>query len=83
MGRHTIVVCRALSCRLMGSDAIRAHLRQRLSIGPGETSADGSITWLEADCLGACSTAPAALIDGWLHESLTIDGLDTILEALH
>ena len=82
LGRHTIVVCRSLSCRLMGSDAVRAHLVERLSIGPGETTADGSITWLEADCLGSCSTAPAVLVDGWLHESLTLARLDTILESL-
>ena len=31
---------------------------------PGETTADGKLSLLTARCFGACSLAPAAIVDG-------------------
>ena len=42
---------------------IWAHFR----IGWGETSADGAVTIDPVYCLGLCSVAPAALVDGEPH----------------
>ena len=37
---------------------------RQLGIGPKETTADGKVSLLTARCLGACSLAPAAIVDG-------------------
>jgi bidirectional [NiFe] hydrogenase diaphorase subunit len=37
---------------------------------------------LKARCLGACSLAPAVVIDGEVHGKATPAGLKTLLEAL-
>lgn len=81
-GEHVIAVCRSLPCRLMGAVEVLDHLRERLSIGPGETTDDGRFSVVEVECLGACHTAPAMLLDGELHDSLTRERLDQLLGRL-
>lgn len=63
-GRHVLKLCRAESCQSMGSDAVAASLQALLGAGIGETSADGAVTIEAAYCLGLCSCAPAAMLDG-------------------
>jgi formate dehydrogenase subunit gamma len=63
-GRHVLKLCRAESCQSMGSDAISASLQALLGAGMGETSSDGAVTIEAVYCLGLCSCAPAALLDG-------------------
>ena len=81
VGRHLIQLCRTLSCELRGSLDIRAALKQRLGIGPGQTTADGRFTLVEVECLGACGTAPAMMVGETYYENLTAAGLDAILAA--
>ncbi|MCB1161807.1 MAG: NADH-quinone oxidoreductase subunit NuoE [Candidatus Krumholzibacteriia bacterium] len=82
VGKHLIQLCRTLSCELRGSLDIRAHLKARLGIGPGETSADGRFTLVEVECLGACGTAPAMMVGEDYHENLTSERVDAILSEL-
>jgi len=80
VGKHVIMVCDSVSCWITGEELISAHLRRRLGVEPGGTSADGAFTLLPAGCLGACDTGPAMLVDGELFDKLTPDRADEILE---
>ncbi len=82
VGRHKISVCTNISCMLCGSDDVVAHLKDRLGIGLGQTTADGKITLKEVECLGACGGAPMFQIGRVYHENLTPEKIDTILESL-
>src|SRR5262249_60311976 len=42
-GRHIVAVCHNLSCHLAGAPKIIAHLKQKLGVDPGETTADGPV----------------------------------------
>ena len=79
VGRHVILICDSVSCWTMGYDAIREHLKAKLRVGLGETSADGRFTLLPASCLGACDLAPAMMIDEELYGNLTPPKVDEIL----
>jgi NADH-quinone oxidoreductase subunit E len=81
-GRCRIQVCRTLSCRYMGAEEVIDCLREHLSIDLGEVTADGRFALEDVDCLGSCSTAPAMLVDGHLHQSLTREYLAHLLETL-
>jgi NADH-quinone oxidoreductase subunit E len=81
-GKYLIQVCRSLSCELCGSDKITEHLKQKLNIEIGETTADKKFTLIELECLGSCGTAPAALVNEVLHENLTAQKLDEALDQL-
>ena len=63
-GRHVLKLCRAESCQSMGSEGIAASLQTLLGAEMGETSADGAVTIEAVYCLGLCSCAPAAMLDG-------------------
>ena len=82
VGRHKVCVCTNISCMLRGSDQVVSHLKQRLGVGPGETTDDGRVTVKEVECLGACVGAPMMQVDKEYHENLTPERIDEILDGL-
>ena len=81
-GRHRIRVCTNVSCMLRGAEAVVSYLKEQLGIKVGETSPDGRITLLEAECLGACGGAPMLVCGNQYFENLTTDKLDSLLDQL-
>ena len=79
VGKHVILICDSVSCWIMGYEKILDHLKKRLGIEPGETSADGLFTLLLVACIGACDRAPAMIIDKKLYGDLDEDRIDEIL----
>ena len=79
-GRHAVKLCRAEACQAMGSDRLHAEILSRLGTGWHGTTADGNATVEPVYCLGLCSVAPAAMVDGKIHGRLTEDRLTTIIE---
>ena len=82
VGRRIIVVCDSISCHLCGCDRIVEHIKKRLGIGMGETTADGEYTLLPVVCLGNCDQAPSIMIDEQTYNRVTPEKLDEILEQL-
>ncbi len=81
-GKYHIKICRSLSCTLCGQAMLYRHLREKLGIKAGETTADGRFTIERVECLGSCGTAPAMQINDIYYEELNTLKLDTILENL-
>lgn len=82
VGKYVIGVCQSIACEVCGHRAILDHLRKKLDIEPHETTNDGKFTLLTMECLGACDLAPVALVNEKLHENLSIQKVDQILESL-
>jgi NADH-quinone oxidoreductase subunit E len=82
IGRWHIQACRNVSCSLCGAERIIAHLRTRLGIGPGQTTADGRFTLSTVECVAACGSAPVVLINDTYHERVSPDQLDALIESL-
>ena len=81
-GRHVIAVCHNLSCHLAGAREVLAHLKARLRIEVGATTADGRITLQSVECLCACEAAPMAQVNDRYELNLTREKVDRILELL-
>lgn len=79
-GKHHVKVCRAEACQAVGGSAIGAALLRRFGIDWNGTSADGRVTVSPVYCLGLCSVAPAAMIDGQLKGRVAADSLIAELE---
>ena len=79
VGKHVILVCDSVSCWVMGYDKILQHLKTRLAIELGETSAEGKFTLLPVACIGACDEAPAIIIDNKVYGNLDESKIDDIL----
>lgn len=80
VGRHVILVCDSVSCYVMGYEEIIAYLKDKLSIGYGETTEDDRFTLLSVPCLGNCDHAPVLMIGEDMHQDLTPEKLEKILE---
>lgn len=65
-----VQVCKTLSCKLCGSDAILEHLKNR------------DINIIHTECLGSCSTAPVMQINDIYYENLSPEKVDAILKEL-
>lgn len=81
-GKHTIWVCRTLSCELMGAKTIQEHLEHKLGCHAGETTADGTFTVKKAECLAACGYGPMVQIDDRFYENLTVEKLDDLIDRI-
>lgn len=82
-GRCKLTLCTNLPCALSGANRAAEHLKQRLGIGFGETTADGQFTLKEGECLGACGDAPVLLVNNKRMESfMSNERLDALLEDL-
>ena len=81
-GKYLIAVCRSLTCELCGSNDLTASLKAKLGVEPGQTTRDGRYTLIEIECLGSCGTAPVALINQVLHESISPDQIGVAIDAL-
>ncbi len=69
-GRHVLKLCRAEACQAMGGDALADRVKALLGIDFHQTTGDGSVTLEPVYCLGLCSCAPAAMLDGAVHGRL-------------
>ncbi len=81
-GKYLIMVCQSISCQLMGHTRLLDKIKQKLGIDVGQTTDDNKFTLMTAECLGSCDTAPCALINETLIESLTPDNIERVLDSL-
>lgn len=79
-GKYLFEVCHTGPCMLNGSDNIIDYIKERLSIGVGETTADGMFTLKTVECLGACGYAPMMQLGKHYREHLTKEKVDQIIE---
>jgi len=81
LGRRRVWVCRSISCALRGGEDLLEYLCEKLGVRPGETTGDGRVTLEFAECLGACESAPAMLVDDTLYGNLTKEKIDELVES--
>lgn len=82
VGKYVLEVCQTGPCMLSGSDQIINHIKNKLGIKEGETTADGLFTLKPAECLGACGYAPMMQLGKHYREHLSIEKVDAIIEEL-
>jgi bidirectional [NiFe] hydrogenase diaphorase subunit len=81
-GEHTCVVCTGTACYINGASEILSAIRANLGIKPKETTEDGKVSLLTARCLGACSLAPAVIVDNEVEGRVDAAAFSARLERL-
>jgi NADH-quinone oxidoreductase subunit E len=82
-GKYKLTICTCLPCGLQGSLAAADHLKAKLGIDFGETSADGRFTLKEGECMGACAMAPVVLVNNKkMHDYMSNEKLDSLIKDL-
>ncbi|QWV97545.1 NADH-quinone oxidoreductase subunit NuoE [Geomonas nitrogeniifigens] len=80
VGKKVIHVCDSISCWCADCDKIIQHLKDKLGVGLGGTTADGMFTLIPCCCMGMCGDSPAMSVGGVPYGKLTPELVDEILE---
>lgn len=78
--RAHIQVCGTTPCMLRGAEEIRHVCERRINHKPFETNAEGTLSWEEVECLGACVNAPLVMVGSDTYEDLTVESFEAILD---
>jgi len=82
-GTYVFDVCTCFSCQMCGGYDMLHYLEDKLSIHAGDTTEDGLFTVQEAECLGACGSAPMLQVtNGPYVHNLTREKIDALIDAL-
>lgn len=82
VGKYHLKICTNVACCLRGAEELVEHCERKFGIKRGETTPDKKFTVMEEECLGACGTAPAMMLNDDYHENLDQQKLDQILSRL-
>jgi len=63
IGKYKLVICTNLPCQLTHGQTAANHLKDTLGIGFNETTACGTFTLKEGECMGACGDSPVMLVN--------------------
>jgi NADH-quinone oxidoreductase subunit E len=81
VGRFHVQFCGTTPCMLRGAEALKKVLQKTIGHAD-EVTADGTFSWTEVECLGACVNAPMVQINADYYEDLTPESLTRILNEL-
>jgi NADH-quinone oxidoreductase subunit E len=82
IGKYNFQVCTNVSCLLRGGEEILDHCKKKLGVGHKQSTTDGLFHVEEVECIGACSWAPAMMMNYEYHENLTPEKIDELIESL-
>ncbi len=83
LGKYKVTVCTNLPCALSGGERAAEYVKGKLGIGFRETTADGRITLMEGECMGACGDAPVMLVNNKrMCSFMSNERIDALLEEL-
>jgi NADH-quinone oxidoreductase subunit E len=80
--KYTLQVCHNISCHIMGSKPLIAHVEQKLGVKLGGRTADGLFQIEGVECLGACGMGPCLQLGRHLYENVTPAKADALLDSL-
>lgn len=79
--RAHVQVCGTTPCMLRGAGDLIAVCRRKISEQQFHRNADGTLSWEEVECQGACVNAPMVMIGRDAYEDLTAERLEEIIDA--
>jgi len=81
VGKFHVQFCGTTPCRLRGADEIEKVCKKRIG-EQGHVTKDGTFSWVEVACLGACTNAPMVQINFDFYEDLTAESFTEVLDKL-
>jgi len=82
IGKYNLQVCTNVSCMLRGGEEIFNHCKKKLGVGNKQSTPDGMFHLEEVECIGACSWAPAMMLNYEYHENLTPEKIDELIAGI-
>ncbi|MBU3575821.1 NADH-quinone oxidoreductase subunit NuoE [Polynucleobacter sp. UK-Mo-2m-Kol15] len=83
IGKYKLVICTNLPCQLTHGETAANYLKETLAIGYNETTACGTFTLKEGECMGACGDSPVMLVnDKRMCSFMSKEKIDALLSEL-
>ena len=79
--RAHVQVCGTTPCMIMGADRLMDVCRSKIHHEQFHANKNGTLSWEEVECLGACVNAPMVMIFKDTYEDLTPERLGQIIDA--
>jgi NADH-quinone oxidoreductase subunit E len=79
--RAHVQVCGTTPCMLRGAEDLKKVCQHKIHHDPFHRNADGTLSWEEVECQGACVNAPMVMIGHDTYEDLTPERLAEIIDA--
>lgn len=70
LGRNIIQFCTNVACMIMGAEVLVDLLKREYGLEPGGDTEDGRFSLVIMECIGACGTAPAMLVNDDFYDNL-------------
>lgn len=80
VGRHLIQLCTNVSCMILGAERLVDFLGNKYGLQPDGTTEDGRLSLVVMECIGACGTAPAMLVNTDFYDNLSEKRIEEVLE---
>ena len=77
-----IQICGTTPCMLCDSEDLIAICKEKIALEPHSLSKDGTLSWEEVECLGACSNAPVAQVGKDYYEDLSTKSFLKLIKEL-
>ena len=82
-GKYEIKVCDGTACHVRGSMPILEAVKRKIELKNGQmTTEDGLFSVETVSCLGACSLAPAMVINEKIYPQMTEEAVGIIIDTL-
>ncbi|TCT35200.1 NADH-quinone oxidoreductase subunit NuoE [Martelella mediterranea] len=78
--RAHVQVCGTTPCMLRGAGDLINVCKKKINAKAFEPNADGTLSWEEVECQGACANAPMVMIFKDAYEDLTPERLEEIID---
>ena len=82
VGRYVVGICTNISCLLLGAEELLEHAERTLGVRAGGTTADGTITLEDVECIAACTLAPCVQVNYRYFPNQTPESFDKLVEDL-
>ncbi len=78
-GKNEVCVCLGTACHVKGAGKVLNAIEEKLEIEPGESTDDMNFSLTEVRCIGACSLAPAVVVNEETYGQVTPKQVPSIL----
>ena len=83
VGKYFFQVCTTTPCMIKDAYKLVDVCKNKISENESEISSDGSCSWMEVECLGACVNAPMVQINEDYYEDLDALKLEKIIDQIY
>ena len=83
VGKYFFQVCTTTPCMIKDAYKLVDVCKNKISENESEISSDGSCSWMEVECLGACVNAPMVQINEDYYEDLDASKLEKIIDQIY